>query len=236
MESEFVANEVEHKYFFKGQPVISITDTLADQGFSDYGFLKPHDQEFYLLRGKYVAKACYLYSIGKLDWDSLAADVDWVWEYRGERFVERRTWTLPFVQSYAQLAEIHRIVPIMVEQAFYDPVYGFAGRPDLFATGDFGPGVFQLKCNGVEDWVALQTAAELRLIEASGKLPPKEKPKRWGVELQEDGRKARLYPFSGTNDLGVFLAALAVSKWQRIHGGKKNGKQKGQFNERNNGS
>ncbi len=200
----FVHDIEAHTYHFNGQRVISITDVLADQGFADYSKIPASIREFALARGRAVADATLLLDEGRLQWSSLKETV--VWE--GKEY----TWTLGRVLAYVKFKKEFRFHPIVREKPFYDPVYGYAGRPDCFGEIFCGPATVQLKCGPVEPWVGLQTAAEARLLMLAGY----ETRKRYGIELRADGT-FKPTPFKDSLDFKIFLSALAVSKWQANH-------------------
>ena len=204
MIGEFIHDEAAHTYHWNGQRVISITDTLADQGFVDYSKIPAGIREFALLRGKEVHKATALLDEGRLQWSSLSEKVEW----EGKE----RWWTLNYVLAYLNFKKELKAKPAVREQPFYDPVYGYAGRPDWFGEIFCGPAVIQLKTGAVEPWVGLQTAAEDRLLREAGHKATK----RLGVELRPDGTFKPTW-FKDSMDFKIFLSALACSKWRSNH-------------------
>ena len=194
-------DEEAHTYRYKGQSVISITDTLADQGFTDYAKIPTRIREIALTRGREVAKATQLLDEGRLKWSSLKESVEW----EGKTY----TWTLGRVLAYVKFKQEFKFKPIVREEPFYDPTYGYAGRPDCFGETRFGPATVQLKAGPVEPWVGLQTAAEARLFLLAGY----ESQKRIGVQLRADGTFKATW-FKDAIDLKIFLSALSCSKWR----------------------
>lgn len=216
MTARFFHGEKEHVYKLDGVLLPSITDTLADQGFVDYGFLPAVDRPFYLKRGTAVAEATRLFDLGVLDWKSLRETVDW----NGRQ----EPWTLGPIRAYCLFrALFSKWKPVAIEKPLPDPVYGYAGRPDrLFETPE-GFVVVQIKKGKVERWVGLQTAAEARLFEENDLTGGGRVKKRYGLELRTDGtfKASRdLTPFKDPNDIKIFLSALAVLKWKRMNGGR----------------
>lgn len=201
---EFIHDVEAHTYHFKGQRVISITDVLGEMGFVDYSKIPASVREFALARGKAIADATLLLDEGRLQWSSLRETV--VWE--GKEY----TWTLGRVLAYVKFKKEFQFKPIVREKPFYDPIYGYAGRPDCFGEIFCGPATVQLKAGPVAPWVGLQTAAEARLLMLAGN----ESRKRLGVELKADGTFKPTW-FKESLDFKIFLSALAVSKWQENH-------------------
>lgn len=214
MTAEFFHDEKEHIYKLDGRLLPSITDTLGDQGFVDYSFLSERDRPFYLRRGTAIAEATRLYDLGILDWKSLREIVEW----NGEQ----KPWNLGAMEAYLRFREeFAEWEPAAIEKPLYDPVYQYAGRPDRLFDTPSGLVVVQIKKGKVERWVGLQTAAEARLFEQKsyGRIK-----RRFGLELRSDGTfkaKRDLTPFKDPNDIKIFLSALAVLKWKKIHGGTK---------------
>lgn len=202
MIEEFVHDVEAHTYEFRGQRVISITDTLADQGFVDYSRIPASVREVALACGREVAKATQLLDEGRLQWSSLRETVEW----EGKTY----TWTLGRVLAYVEFKREFQFKPIVREQPFYDPTYGYAGRPDCFGETAYGPATVQLKAGPVEPWVGLQTAAEARLFSLAGY----ESQKRIGVQLRADGTFKATWFKDSMGDLRIFLSALACSKWR----------------------
>ena len=216
MTAEFFHDEKEHIYKLNGVPLVSITDTIGDQGFVDYSFLSERDRPFYLKRGTAIAEATKLFDLDILDWKSLREMVEW----NGEQ----KPWTLGAMEAYLRFREEFAGAewePAAIEKPLYDPIYQYAGRPDRLFDTPSGLVVVQIKKGKVERWVGLQTAAEARLFEQNkyGRVK-----KRFGLELRSDGtfKASRdMIPFKDPNDIKIFLSALAVLKWKRINGGTK---------------
>lgn len=204
----FVHDEQAHTYHLDGKLLISITDVLGSEGFSDYGFLPYAERQFYMDRGTAVAKGCQLLNEGRLEWSSLLE----TWE--------GKPWTLGYLKAYELFCREWRVIMVLSETPLHHTMYGYAGRLDLAAQTAQGLAVVQIKTGGVQDWVALQTAAELELVVANCDVakPDWRRAKRFGLSLRPDGTY-KVRRFADRRDFDVFLAALACAKWKREHGG-----------------
>lgn len=197
-----------------GKPHVSITDVLAAEGFVDGWFAEP--RELYLERGSKVAYATQLYDQGTLKWSSLRAEI----EYQGKTY----PWTLGYVKAYAALKKEKRLKPLFIEQPLFDPVAGYAGKPDRYTDSTLGHITLQIKTGPVKPWVALQTAAEERLVALNFQAKrawDESTPNRYGVQLKPDGTYKLSPPFTNPADIRVFLAAVTCNRWRAVNGGLK---------------
>lgn len=97
------------------------------------------------------------------------------------------------------------------EKLVYHPLYGYAGRGDLF--GSFpkaGNATIDVKATyAIPHSVGPQTAAY-----DAAYWKPTDKSKRYCLQLKSDGTY-KLEPQTDPTDLRVFLAALTIHNWKR---------------------
>lgn len=182
-----VFDETEHKYFFDGVEIPSVTTILKDEGFIDPTYY----DEYSRTRGKYVHKACALWDRNVLDLETLDPIIK---SYLGG-------WTAFLKDSKFKIIDIEkRIEPL--------GGLGFAGTPDRIGWLNGDLAVIDIKTGKPEQWTALQLAGYEILRGDSLK--------RVAVQLTVEG-KYKTYRYTDRTDRAVFMAALAVHNWKKNH-------------------
>lgn len=213
-----------HRYWLTTAPVrrelVGVSAVLKDAGFVDDARFTPDSRD----RGHLVHTITE-----QIDAD----DPTWcVWAAEDPVFSA-------YAESYERLLDEHRPEWWLTETIVYDPVLGYAGTLDRFglvnadtlAVGDFKSG----KTTAAH---ALQTAAYKRCIpddwidvlERAGRLSAARAAalrvkranrtllmKRFTIELQRDGSRARFVPHADLQDQVYFLAALTCYQWRQQH-------------------
>jgi len=195
---------VNHTYHtLTNERLVSNTDVLEGQGFSDYSHVPEAFRIPALERGTEVHRATAL----------LDKKRKWA---RG-----RGMWA--YVEAWRRFKKDFKFKPTLIERPLYDSVYMVATTPDRWGESIHGHITVQIKTGKVEDWVGLQLAFEERCIFLDlglvNPVPLVSTRDRFAVELRADGSyKERR--FEDKDDIRVFLSAVTVHQWQRKHGGR----------------
>ena len=175
-----------HEYRLDGKRLLSVTQVLERAGIIDYSRIPPATREMALARGRAVHEAIALDIEGDLDESSVEPIMGYVEAARAAR------------------AQLGIARPDRVECIGYHPRYLYAGTVDFahgYLVGDW-------KCNKVEWWVRLQTAAYAAMQPEPGLF------RRVGVELHGDG-KFHIEPFEARHfrrDMADFLAVFRTAQ------------------------
>jgi hypothetical protein len=199
--AHFVFDPVAHVYAIEPGPrvVPSVTQVLEDVRMSpDYD----HLPRFYMERGSAIHQAVGLELLGRLDWSSL-----------DDRIV-------PFVERARTFIEMLEITPLVVEFRWVCKIHEYGGTLDLFCESKLGPLLI--------DWKSTTHDVSYEIQVAGGYAPLLEQAAEEGAVPVAPGdvKKARQAVVTlGTdvpkphwikkeNQVEVFRAALAVSKWR----------------------
>jgi hypothetical protein len=186
-----VFEPAEHRYFLRGQELISVTQTLKIAGLVEDRFYTEEARQ----RGVYVHQACQLLDEGDLDWQGLDPVLR------------------PYVEAYQDFLRVARPLWVFIEHRVYDEVRGYAGTLDRagLVFGRTEPLIIDIKTGSLPPFVGPQTAAYRRC------LPESHTWRRAALHLRSDGSFS-LVPLDDRHDESVFLAALTVAQWKRRAG------------------
>ena len=150
-------------------------------------------------RGTLIHKACELFILGILDWDTVDESIR------------------PEVETFAAWWQESRIKPLLVEGMVGSWRYRFAGRLDLFGVWKTGLALIDFKTGQEYPPYAVQTAGlEIALWESLGiPIGAKGLPKIQRYCLYLKGDKARPVRHENPRDASTFLAALTCSHYRR---------------------
>lgn len=177
--------EEDHKYFWKGEQVPSVTQILEDAGQIDTTWFTQFSRD----RGTAAHLAIKLYLAGELD----------------EASVDKHT--KPYFSAFKKFMQATKIRVYRFEQMVYSKRYGYAGTFDLYGLMQGKRWVIDFKTGKAFDWVALQLAGYKQAAKESGLKPNK----RASVELRKDGT-FRFNEHQGFGDLARFLVCLEKAR------------------------
>ncbi len=111
-----------------------------------------------------------------------------------------------FVESGIRFIEEARLIRSQIERVVASEVYQYAGRADYIGPAFGEPTVIDWKSGALHDVVGLQTAAYDMAdpLMVAGQPKPRA---RMGVQLMEDGSRAKKRDYLDRNDGRRFLAA-----------------------------
>lgn len=201
----FTFDEATHTYRLRGEVLVSITQVLKAVGIARFG--RPGtelENDFYLRRGKAVHRACELYSKGTINYATVTDEI------------------FGYLTGWRKFLEETGFTPERIETPGFHEVYRFAGRLDMEGFLPSGGiikvprggtrAIVELKSGVVEDWVALQTAAQDLL------LPGVKRPRmRIGLQLKPDGGYKPTF-FDDSTDHKVFISQVQNYYWRLSHG------------------
>lgn len=178
-----------HTYTYNGNVVPSVTQVL--QGFGAFAGVRKEVLDAACERGTAVHRACELYDLNTLDYDTVDNIVrPYLAAWR--QFVRRKTpeWT-------------------HIEMPLYNKMYGYAGTPDRYGTIGGEPWVIDIKTSSAPSklW-GLQTVGYRALVD--------ETCKRATVQLAKDGTY-KFIVWKEVTDWPVFLSSLTLTKWRNEH-------------------
>lgn len=180
-----------HTYRINGFKVPSVTEVISELFGS-----KPYWTEWHRNRGKALHSAIHLALTQQLDWDSV--DI---------RIMGRLHAALKFVGDY-------QIEPEFVEQSYFDPIFRYAGTPDLVGKTSDGKKVLVDFKSSIEPTVEFQLGGYALLV--SGKRNYFSR--AVAVGLKDDGT----YKEREIEDIpvaqGLFMSALQIYHWKERNG------------------
>ncbi len=192
-------DEAAHAYSVDGVDYPSITKVIEACGLVDYSMLSQEDLRFYQDRGTALHNATWYSDEGDLNASTM------------DDFEVK-----PRLQAWLKFRRDLPFRTLLIEKRMYDPIYGFAGTPDrVVEFPDGRRGVIELKTGAIQKAVALQTAAQVKLVREKNETTLR----RLAVHLKADGEYScrefhvRDYPA----DLSVFLSALSCYKWRKAN-------------------
>lgn len=197
----FTYDDSEHKYFLNTMQLTSVTQTMKLGGLIDTAWYSDGG----LMRGQAVHAVLQYIAEGTLDWSSIADEIK------------------PFVDAALKFEKENKVETILYERPLYHQIYLFAGKPDRVIILNGEVGVLDYKTGTSQAWAAIQTAAYERLVEGVDEVVKalwklkQTKLKRWALELKNNGNY-RLIEHKDRGDFNVFVSALTITNWLRVHG------------------
>ncbi len=190
-------DEATHTYSIDGIVVPSVTQVLTVAGLLDPRWYTEESKA----RGKAVHAACHYIDEGDLDWSTVHPLV------------------VPYVRAYEKFVKDTGFKPKLIEKAVCNETYFFAGTLDRFGflqDDDCGD-LIDIKSGASEPWHSIQMAGY-------GLCLP-HMPRRRALYLKKDGSYKLGAIYTNPQDAGVFLSALTIANWKRLHGGKFHGNE-----------
>jgi len=184
-------DEERHVYTLDGHELIGVTTALQVAGLADYSGVDPGLLAYRASQGKLVHLACEFYDQG-----DLAEHLD--------------PALAGYVAGWRRFRTESGFVPDRIEHRVHHPVYRYAGTLDRTGLLRHRRVLIDIKTSvAPQPWWAVQLAAyELCLDDG-----PYD---RFTVRLASDGTY-RLDQFRDPSDRKLWLAALAVAQWRRLH-------------------
>lgn len=191
---QIIYDDATHTYTLNGHVLPSVSTVLGM--FCDFSRVPRDVLEFKRKVGRATHKAIELYEAGTLDADTVDDSV------------------MPYLESYIKFKAAKPLRVVSSEKIVYSVKHRYAGRLDFNVVFDGSPDVWQIDAKCVHQMApetALQTAA---YAEADNEMyGEKIIKKRAGLQLQPDGKIARLYPYPNHSDFLIFLNALNLYRW-----------------------
>jgi hypothetical protein len=189
-------NEEEHRYFWRGREVPSVTQALKVVS-PTYGFVDPEQLEIARQKGVAVHKMIELF-------------------YKGEAF-HVPEWLQPIYTKFLRFIDETGFEVIRSEYRVYHELYQYAGTLDLFGTMQ-GKAVFiDVKRSFMAGRaIGMQLEAYRRAYCAQEKVG-EGNALRFGLRLHENGNY-KLEPYNNPNDWQAFLACLTVHRLKKENG------------------
>lgn len=191
-----VFDEKEHKYYFQGNLVPSVTQILSDVGlWPDYSQVDP----FYADRGSKVHKAVELWEMHRLNMKTLDSRIE------------------PYLNSYILWKEFVDYRPKELEKQRYNPTFNYAGTED--SNGEAGGNenfkfcsdlLVDLKCGPFNIFFGFQMAAYALMHDNPYGI------KRVSLHLQGDGKMAKHRVHDDQKDFQIFKSAVVVYHAKRM--------------------
>jgi hypothetical protein len=196
--SDILFKEETHEYFVDGVRYPSVTEILS--ALIDFSRVSAYVLEEKRRLGRAVHKAIELYLKGELDHDT----------------VDERVW--PYLESFIVFAATRPLRLIDAEKIVFSRVHRVAGRLDLVWAFDDTPDELWLidakATYAMSPVTALQTGAYAALYEETCGVKVK---RRAGLQLQPDGKVAKMFPYTNHADFRIFLNARNLYTWVINH-------------------
>lgn len=184
-------DEDTHAYYAGEQRLISVTQALNECDLRTIYY----DNEEAKERGRMVHKACQFLDEGDLDWGTVDPRIE------------------GYVRAWEKAKDLLELSVLATEFTVYNSLYGYAGRPDVYAlVGSLGlNAVIDRKTGEISPVTALQLAAYGYAIDPNTVFG------RFAVHLRSDGTfKVLTYPIGDyRRDVADFLSVLRVVVWQQ---------------------
>lgn len=188
-------DEAEHRYELDGKAVVSVTTVLKP--LTDYGFIDPIVLELARQKGVAVHKTIELEVAGDLDEATLPE------------------WLVPHLAAWRRFVADTGFEPVASEIRMAHPAMRYAGTADLIGRVGKETWLVDLKRSLYAGRViGLQTAGYARLWASDPASNERKKINRRFALVLRDDTTYRLTEFKDPQDDSVFLAALAMWKWQ----------------------
>lgn len=212
-----VVRDEAHRYWLTTGPVrrelVGVSAVLKGAGFSDATWFTAESRD----RGHLVHHVTEEIDAGGAAW---------------HRWTMHHAEIEGYGRSYEQFIEEHRPRWFLTEAIVYDPILGYAGTLDRFGIidddvlilGDFKSGATQpahgpqtaAYRRGLTDDIVEKLLLDANLITGLD-LGEARTIKRFTIELQRDGSRAKLVPHTKPDDQVAFLAALNCHNWREKH-------------------
>jgi CRISPR/Cas system-associated exonuclease Cas4 (RecB family) len=189
--SEIKFNAGNHQYILNGKIIPSVTEIIRLGGLISYN--ANTNNEWYMLRGKYLHQAIQLFLQDNLDRDALDPQLE------------------PYLSGFEKFMSDTSMEIQGYEQPLYHSLYLYAGTPDIWGRLNGSTVVIDVKTGSPAKWHVLQLAAYAELLKASGTAITS------GAILYLSKNSYKLTPVSVgelQRGLSVFLSALTVSRWK----------------------
>lgn len=195
--------ESTHRYFYKGDELMSVTTAFKKTGIVDFSKVKTEVIEPALVVGDFVHEMAELYGQGRLDEDSI--------DDGSESGTDLRGYFEAIKKFYSEnVKEV-----LLLEQMVCDPHFLFSGTPDIVYLGFDGfvhVDDFKTPKKPHPAW-HYQTAPYKRAVERCFDVKIH---KRGGVLLRQDSTY-ELHPHKGNRDFDDFIAILTTAKIKDKH-------------------
>ena len=203
-DSRLTFDPTEHRYFYDGREVPSVTRLLGDYGLIDLSNIPDDKLEWKAGLGTAVHYAAHLYDTNNLD----------------EASVDPRIKS--YLSAYIKFRTMTGFVPNYSELRLYSREWHYAGSLDkqgtingILLNGKPSEVLVDLKCTTtVYPSAGPQLAAYQMLFEGAYKIRIKS---RLVVQLKEDGT-FRIVQFSDPGDRNIFLSCVQLHYWKQKHG------------------
>ena len=188
--AQLIFNEENHTYTLDGKPLMSVTQILRPIG-GDYSKIPPDVLEKARVRGVASHKACELYDLGILDFDSVDDTVQ------------------QYLNGWIKFMKEHDYEHVASENIMVSEKYMYAGTADKLCLLDGVETVIDLKCTAkIAPATAIQTAAYAEMSNSKRRLC---------VRLKPDGTYEKR-EYTDKNDFNIFLSLLNIAKWSEKNG------------------
>ena len=169
----------------------------------EFGFVKEFGSDVDLARGHAVHYAVRLIEKGTLDWASV------------DELIEGR------VRAYMKFKKETGFKSELSEVIVANPIFHFAGQLDLYGPLFGHPSIIDIKSGPTPKFIRLQTGAYLSALRLTLNQNSYWAPRRYGLELRENGSYSLTDPFKGREDENVFNG-LAAAWWYKFNLGLTN--------------
>lgn len=192
-----LALDEEHRYTFGGEPVVSVTQVLREEGLVDDRYFSPEAAR----RGSTVHR------LAELDAEGDLYEQDIPEQFRGYLNAVRA-----FKRETGWFTARHTDDQLLTEVRLFNESYGLAGTADEIgmSRGQTGLSLADYKTGEPAPATGLQTGAYSRMFQlATGRVIVH----RLAVQLRADGTY-RLHHYTNPADVTVFLGALNTHRWR----------------------
>lgn len=194
MDLKFRFDPSDHSYYLGDRRLIGVSEAIQAAGLKDFSRVDPTVLERAQQRGTAVHAACHYLDDGDLNWATVSPEIE------------------PYVRAWERFKSDTGLIINETEHPRYHATLGFAGTPDRLVTLGGNRGTIDLKTYSPDDVAGIQLVAYSYL--GYGPQPSFDAPKRWGLELKDDG-KYGLREYTDRGDEAVFMACLTIAKFKR---------------------
>lgn len=185
--------EEPHEYFLGDRRLIGVSEAIDAAVLKDFSRIDPAVLERAAQRGKAVHDACHFLDQNDLNWATVSPEIE------------------PYVRAWERFKADTGVVIVECEKPRYHATLGFAGTPDRVVVLNCAKGTIDLKTYKPDAVTGVQLAGYSFL--AFGPQRAYDTPKRWGIELKDDG-KYGLHEYTDRGDEAVFMACLTIAKFK----------------------
>lgn len=186
-------DEARHAYSLDGEELIGVTTALQVAGLVDYSAVDPKLLAYRATQGKLAHLACELDDLGDLD------------DTRVDPAL------VGYLAAWRRFRAESGFAPDRVEHRVHHLVYRYAGTLDRTGPLRGRRALVDIKTSvAPQPWWGAQLAAYEMCLDDG----PYD---RFAVRLANDGTY-RLDEFRDPNDRKLWLAALVIAQWRRLHG------------------